>query len=62
MTRKFGDSLPQFKTCARLFPKNKAIRDILYLFYKDMLEFYLILLKLFQVKGKFRKTSHYTLV
>ena len=58
MTKKLGDCLPQFKTCKGLFPENKGIRDILYLFYKDMLEFYLILLKLFQVKGKFRETNH----
>ena len=58
MMRKLGDCLPQFKTCAGLFPENKGIRDILYLFYKDMLEFYLILLKLFQVKGKSRKANY----
>ncbi len=58
MTRKLGDCLPQFKSCAGLFHENKGIRDILYLFYKDMLEFYLILLKLFQVKGKFRKANY----
>ena len=58
MTRKLGDCLPQFKTCAGLFRENRGIRDILYLFYKDMLEFYLILLKLFQVKGKSRKANY----
>ena len=58
MLTKFGDCLPQFKTCARLFPEKEGIRDILYLFYKDMLEFYLILLKLFQFKGKSREINH----
>lgn len=51
MTRKIGDCLPQFKNCEGLFKENKGVRDILYLFYKDILDFYAIMLRFFQTKG-----------
>lgn len=54
MTRKIGDCLPQFKNCEGLFKENKGVRDILYLFYKDILDFYAIMLRFFQTKGTFK--------
>ena len=55
MTRKIGDCLPQFKNCEGLFKENKGVRDILYLFYKDILDFYAIMLSFFHPKGTFRE-------
>ena len=54
MTRKIGDCLPQFKKCEGLFRDNKSVQDILYLFYKDILDFYSIMVKFFQAKGAFK--------
>ena len=54
MIRKIGDCLPQFKKCEGLFKENKDVRDILYLFYKDILDFYAIMLRFFRTKGKFK--------
>ena len=51
MTRKIGDCLPQFKKCEGLFKDNKGVQDILCLFYKDILDFYAIMLRFFQTKG-----------
>ena len=51
---KIGDCLPQFKKCEEIFRENKGVRDILYLFYKDILDFYAILLRFFQIKGTLR--------
>ena len=53
MTAKIGDCLPQFKKCGGLFKDNKGVQDILYLFYKDILDFYLIMVKFFQTKGTY---------
>lgn len=53
MTKKIGECLPQFKNCEGLFKENKGVRDILYLFYTDILDFYSIMLRFFQTKGKF---------
>lgn len=57
MTKKIGECLPQFKSCEGLFKENKGVRDILYLFYKDILDFYAIMLRFFQTKGKFETPS-----
>ena len=57
MTKRIGDCLPQFKTCERLFKGNKGVWDILYLFYKDILDFYTIMLKFFQTKGMFEAAN-----
>ena len=53
MTGKIGDCLPQFKKCEGLFKDNKGVQDILCLFYKDILDFYAIMLRFFQTKGTF---------
>lgn len=54
VTSKIGDCLPQFKTCEGLFRENKRVRDILFLFYKDLLDFYAITIRFFQTKGMFK--------
>ena len=53
MSKKIGDCLPQFKNCEGLFKEHKSVQDILYLFYKDILDFYAIMMKFFQTKGTF---------
>ena len=58
MIRKIGDCLPQFKKCGGLFKDNKGVQDILYLFYKDILDFYAIMLRFFQTKGT-RNDNHF---
>lgn len=55
MTRKIGDCLPRFRNCEALFTEHKGVRDILYLFYKDILDFYAIMLRFFQTKGMFKE-------
>lgn len=55
MTRNLGECLPQFKNCEGLFKENKGVRDILYLFYRDILDFYVIMLRFFNTKGTFRE-------
>lgn len=54
ITRKIGDCLPQFKKFGDLFKESRSVREILGLFYKDILEFYAIMLKFFQTKGMSR--------
>ncbi|CAD6594213.1 MAG: hypothetical protein ASARMPREDX12_008428 [Alectoria sarmentosa] len=51
MTVNIGHCLPQFKKFEGLFKENKGVRDVLYLFYKDILDFYGIMLRFFQTKG-----------
>lgn len=54
MAKKLGDCLPQFKTCAELFTESKGVRDILYLFYMDILDFYAVMMGFFRTKGQSR--------
>ncbi|KAL9096860.1 MAG: hypothetical protein Q9165_000824 [Trypethelium subeluteriae] len=42
-----GVLLPEFRESAKLFDHNKPIQDVLILFFKDILDFYLIALKFF---------------
>jgi nitrogen fixation/metabolism regulation signal transduction histidine kinase len=44
-TADIGHLLPEFREVAKLFEHNQQIRDVLVLFLKDMLDFYLITLK-----------------
>ena len=57
MARKLGDCLPQFKTYESFYGGNKQIEGILYLFYKDILEFYVILLEFFTKKGMLNENT-----
>lgn len=51
-TEDIGVLLPEFREVAKLFEHNKQIKDILVLFLKDLLDFYLIALKFFSLPRK----------
>ncbi|KAI8630272.1 NACHT domain protein [Xylariaceae sp. FL1651] len=44
-----SEVLPEFKRVAALFDQNAAIKDVMVLFFRDMLDFYLIALKFFKM-------------
>ena len=46
-TADIGVLLPEFREVAKLFDQNERIKDVLVLFFKDILDFYLIALKFF---------------
>jgi len=52
-TAKIGEVLPQFQEVTRLFSGNDRIKDVLFLFFKDILDFYRIALDFFSKKRKF---------
>jgi hypothetical protein len=58
-TAEIGIVLPEFSVVAKLFDHNKQIKDILALFFKDLLQFYLIALKFFSLPRKFSSNLHY---
>lgn len=43
-----GLLLPEFQQVRNLFDKNDLIKDVLVLFFRDILDFYLIVLKFFR--------------
>ncbi|KAL9074286.1 MAG: hypothetical protein Q9157_004451 [Trypethelium eluteriae] len=47
-----GVLLPEFRDVAKLFDHNKHIQEVLILFFKDILDFYLIALKFFSLSRK----------
>jgi hypothetical protein len=52
-TAEIGLLLPEFHTVAKLFEHNKQIKEIMALFFKDILDFYLIALKFFSLSRKY---------
>jgi hypothetical protein len=52
-TADIGVLLPEFQAVTQLFAHNKQIKDVLALFFKDILDFYLIALKFFSLPRKF---------
>ncbi|KAM3072164.1 hypothetical protein ACMFMG_008621 [Clarireedia jacksonii] len=44
-----SQALPEFERAARLFAQNTNIKDVLLLFFKDILEFYLVVFKFFRL-------------
>jgi hypothetical protein len=52
-TADIGDLLPEFQEVIRLFSNNPHIKDVLVLFFKDILDFYLISLKFFRLPRMF---------
>lgn len=48
-----GVLLPEFREIAKLFDHNKQIKEVLALFFRDILDFYLIALKFFSSSRKF---------
>ena len=51
-TAKIGEELPRFQEVAHLFSTNDRIKDVLLLFYKDILDFYCVALDFFSKKRK----------
>ena len=48
-----GLLLPEFQGVRKLFTHNEHIKDVLVLFFRDILDFYLIILKFFRKKREF---------
>jgi hypothetical protein len=48
-----GSLIPEFQISGKLFGKNTAIRDVLLLFFRDILDFYVITLKFFSSPRKY---------
>ncbi|KAI1488247.1 NACHT domain protein [Biscogniauxia mediterranea] len=44
-----GELLPEFKRVTTLFDQNAAIKDVMVLFFRDILDFYLVALKFFKL-------------
>ena len=47
-----GEKLPLFQEYSQLFSSSNRINDVLCLFFKDILDFYLTALNFFSVKRK----------
>jgi hypothetical protein len=52
-TADIGVLLPEFRDTTRLFSHNEQIKDVLALFFKDILDFYLITLKFFSLPREY---------
>jgi hypothetical protein len=50
--QEISQALPEFERAARLFAQNTHIKDVLLLFFKDILEFYLVAFKFFRLPRK----------
>jgi hypothetical protein len=48
-----GSLIPEFQISSKLFGKNTTIRDVLLLFFRDILDFYIITLKFFSSPRKY---------
>ena len=48
-----GDLLPEFKEVTQRFSNNDKLKDVLVLFFQDILDFYLVALKFFNKPSKF---------
>jgi hypothetical protein len=53
ITADIGILLPEFRTVTNLFGLNTYMKDVLALFFKDILDFYLIALRFFGLPRKF---------
>jgi hypothetical protein len=47
-----GDALPQFVEAAKIFSDREKLKDVLALFYRDILDFYIITLEFFSLSRK----------
>src|SRR5690348_12300594 len=48
-----GDLLPEFEESMKLFGHNEQIKDVLALFFQDILDIYVVALKFFSLSRKF---------
>ena len=55
-TDEIGAQLPEFRKSAHLFGKNKVISDVLVLFFKDILDFYIVMLRFFSSPRKYQRS------
>lgn len=51
-TAEIGELLPEFKEVVKMFIHNVQLKDVLVLFFQDILDFYLIALKFFNKPSK----------
>lgn len=47
-----GAALPHFKAYTQLFAQNESVQRVLELFFKDVLDFHLTVLKFFRLKRR----------
>jgi hypothetical protein len=52
ITTEIGDLLPEFTDMAALFNHNKRLNDVLFLFFQDILDFYLVALEFFSLSSE----------
>lgn len=52
ITAEIGDLLPEFKEFSQRFSHNDKLKDVLVLFFQDILDFYLVALKFFNKPSK----------
>lgn len=52
-TEEIGGLLPEFKEVSQLFSHNVQLKDVLVLFFQDILDFYLVALQFFSKPSKF---------
>jgi hypothetical protein len=52
ITADIGLLLPEFSQVSRLFSQNETIKSVMLLFFKDLLDFYVIALKFFSLPRK----------
>jgi hypothetical protein len=52
-TAEIGELLPEFKEVSKLFGHNVQLKDVLVLFFQDILDFYIVALKFFSKPSKF---------
>jgi hypothetical protein len=53
-TSEIGARLPEFRQSTRMFGKNKLISDVLILFFRDIMDFYIVALKFFSSPREYR--------
>ena len=54
-TAEIGELLPEFKEVVQLFNHNLQLKDVLALFFQDILDFYLVALKFFSKPSEFHR-------
>lgn len=54
-TAEIGDLLPEFKEVCQRFSHNDKLKNVLVLFFQDILDFYLVTLKFFNKPSKFHR-------
>ena len=58
-TAEIGKLIPEFQKFSKIFGESTAIREVLVLFFKDILDFYIIALKFFSLPRKYSRFCTY---